>query len=130
VRYCRSTPEYRLVIPGRPVSFRSRQATDYKRLVRRLAERVFHDPLSDQTVEVRIDCFHTGRRRVDMDNVAKCVMDALNDVAYVDDKQVRLQTATAHWLQEPVRIYGGPVDLVKPLAQHDEYVFIRVRGYS
>lgn len=62
-----------------------------------------------------------------MDNVAKCILDALNGLAYHDDAQVRIESSTAYSLHEPVCIPGGPVDIVKPLAQYDEYIFIRIR---
>jgi Holliday junction resolvase RusA-like endonuclease len=130
MRYIHSTPEYRVVVPGRARSFRSPHAKSYKDSIRSMAQRILSYPLSEPTVEVRVDYFHRSRRRVDMDNVAKCVLDALTGVAYMDDRQVRLQSATAYSLLSPVRILGGPVDLVKPLAQYDEYVFVRVRGYS
>lgn len=130
MRYIHAIPEYRVVVPGRAVSFRSAQAKRYKAWVAEMAEAVFRQPLADDTVEVRVDYFHSGRRRPDMDNVAKCLLDALSGVAYVDDRQVRLQAATAYSLQSPVHIRGESVDLVKPLAQHEEYVFIRIRGYS
>ncbi len=130
MRYIRTIPEYRVVVPGRAVSLRSTHAKTYKESVRNIAQRIFSSPPSDQAVEVRIDYFHTSRRRFDMDNIAKCLLDALNGIAYKDDQQVRLQSSTAHSLLLPVRISGGPVDLVKPLAEHEEYVFIRVRGYS
>ena len=125
--YSHSITEYRVVVPGRAVSFRSRKARAYKDLVRNMAQSIFPVPLSERSVEVRIDYFHTTRRRVDMDNVAKCVMDALNGMAYLDDRQAKLQSSNAHYLQAPVRIYGGPIDLIKPLNEHEEYVFIRVR---
>ena len=128
--YIRSIPEYRVVVPGRAISFRSPHANAYKKLIRSIAQRIFSQPLSNQIIDIRIDYFHTSRRRVDIDNVAKCVIDALNGVAYVDDRYVRFQAATAYRLQVPVRIQGGPVDLIKPLAQHDEYLFIRIRGHS
>ena len=122
-----STPEYRLVIPGRAFSFRSLKAIAYKELIRSIARGIFSEPLSTYNIEVRIDYFHVHRRRVDMDNVAKCILDALNGLAYHDDAQVRIERATAYSLHEPVYIPGGPVDLVKPLAQYDEYIFIRIR---
>lgn len=78
-------------------------------------------------MEVLLDYFHTVRRRVDMDNVAKCVIDALNRVAYADDRQVVHQYSRAHDLTKRLRLPGGPVDLVKPLAEHTEYLFVRVR---
>jgi len=91
VRRIYSTPEYRLVVPGRAISFRSSKCKEYKRLIRRAARPLFPKPLPGPRVTVKLDYFHTERRRVDMDNVAKCVLDALNGIAYVDDRQVRLQ---------------------------------------
>ena len=120
-------PEYRIVVPGKAVSFRSPHARDYKKRVRRVARRVIPRAATDSKVEVRIDYFHESKRRFDMDNVAKCVIDALTGIAYEDDKQVRLQDAQAHSLTEVVYLEDGPVDLVKPLVEHNEYLFVRVR---
>jgi Holliday junction resolvase RusA-like endonuclease len=78
-------------------------------------------------VELRLDYFHRSRRRFDIDNLAKCVLDALNGVAYVDDQLASLESATAHDLRRRIYIYGGPVDLVKPMRDHDEYLFVRIR---
>ena len=122
-----SNPEYRLVIPGRAFSFRSPKAAAYKELIRSIAMKTFSKPLSKANIEVRIDYFHIHRRRIDIDNAAKCILDALNGLAYHDDAQVRIQQANAYWLVEPVFIPGGMVDLIKPLAQYNEYIFIRIR---
>ena len=119
--------EYRVVIPGRPESFRSKKALAYKQAVRRFARQVLATPLPWEELDVRIDYFHAGRRRFDMDNIAKCILDALNGVGYVDDVRVRLQSSEAHCLLGPVSLPAGPLDLVKPLRDHDEYVFVRVR---
>ena len=122
-----SIPEYRFVVPGRAISFRSPRARVYKRTVRNAARRVFSGPASNQKVNVFVDYFHTKPRRVDVDNVAKCILDALSGIAYVDDRQVRIQKAAAYSLQSIVHIFGGPVDLVKPLKTLREYVFVRIR---
>jgi Holliday junction resolvase RusA-like endonuclease len=122
-----SSPEYRIVIPGKAESFRSPKSGDYKTVIREAAKCTFAEPIIGDTVEVRLDYFHLNRRRMDMDNIAKCVLDALNGIAYVDDRQVRLQAATAYSLTSVVFIAQGMVDLIKPLAQHKEYLFIRVR---
>jgi Holliday junction resolvase RusA-like endonuclease len=119
--------EYRVVVPGPAVSFRSTKARTYKRLIRKLSAPVFKKPTDSQMLDVRLDYFHTAPRKVDMDNVAKCVLDALNKIAYKDDRLVRLQSATSHYLAFPLQISGGPVDLVKPLAKHTEYLIVRVR---
>lgn len=119
--------EYRFVVGGPAVSFRSPRARAYKRRVRRAGRRSLPATPIDTPVELRIDYFHRDRRRVDMDNVAKCVLDALNGVAYIDDRLASVQSATAYDLRRVVRIHGGPVDLVKPMRKHDDYLFVRIR---
>ncbi len=119
--------EYRFVVGGPAVSFRSPDAGAYKRRVRQAGSGCLpNDPIA-VPVELRLDYFHRSRRRFDMDNVAKCVLDALNGVAYVDDLLASLESATAHDLRRRIHIHGGPVDLVKPLRDHDEYLFVRIR---
>lgn len=130
MRHVYSAPEYRIVIPGRAKSFRSKDAAAYKQEIHRVAKAALPERLSGRAIEVRLDYFHTGRRRPDMDNITKCVLDGLTGVAYADDRQVRVATAVAHFLGDIVQIYGGPVDLIKPLEQHDQYLFIRMRATS
>lgn len=119
--------EYRFVVPGKAVSFRSPRANLYKASVRRyLPSRLRQRPLRAEC-EVRLDYFHSSVRRFDMDNVAKCVLDAMNGIAYTDDRLARLQSATAHDLSRRFTLNGGPVDLVKPLRRHLDYLLVRVR---
>jgi len=61
-----------------------------------------------------------------MDNVSKCILDALNGLAYADDRQVGLHKGTDHDLRQWVSL-SDSVDLIKPLAEHDEYVIVRIR---
>lgn len=122
--------EYRFFVPGKAESFRSPKATLYKRKVRREARRVLKKPLQGFELNVILDYFHIAARRFDMDNVAKCVLDALNGIAYEDDRAVRWQTSASHFVGEPLLIPGGPIDLVKPLKQHDVYLFVRIRSHS
>ncbi len=127
MRQLHKSSEYRIIVPGRAVSFRSPKSKTYKAIVRDVAKQIFTKPIAGDIVEVRLDYFHLSTRRMDMDNIAKCVLDALNGVAYIDDRQVRLQTAAAHSLASVVFIPQGVVDLVKPLAQYKEYLFVRIR---
>ena len=119
--------EYRIVVPGRAVSFRSPNASTYKDRVRCLGLVVFRRPLDGDRLVFLIDYFHRHRRRFDMDNVAKAVMDALTGVAYGDDIQVGSVTARAHFVGDILKIQRGPADLIKPLADYSEYLFVRVR---
>ena len=127
MREVHRSPEYRVVIPGKAVSFRSPKSHDYKSVIKEAAKRTFTEPIVGDTIEVRLDYFHLNRRRMDMDNIAKCVLDALNGIAYADDRQVRLQRSTAYSLASVIVITQSVVDLVKPLAEYEEYLFIRVR---
>ena len=119
--------QYQFVVPGRAISFRSSKAKLYKAAVARAAKPVLPGVPTDVPIEVRLDYFHMSPRRFDMDNVAKCVLDALNDRAYTDDRLVRLQSSKAHDITKRVDIRGGPVDLVKPLRLHRDYLFVRIR---
>lgn len=53
------------------------------------------------------------RRRADVDNLAKCVMDALNDIVYADDSQVELLVCGRRYdkARPGVRIIIAPFDL-------------------
>ena len=121
------TVEYRFVVPGEAVSFRVAKASDYKELVVQSARPVLPTTPTAQPVEIRLDYFHTIPRNPDMDNIAKCVIDALNGVAYTDDKLARLQSSADYDLTNRVDIQGAPIDLVKPLADHSDYLFVRIR---
>lgn len=119
--------EHRFVVPGRAVSFRSPNAAAYKAKVREcLPAGLRRQPLRTP-FEVRLDCFHSSPRRFDMDNVAKCVLDAMNAVAYTDDQLATLQSAKAHDLRHRVTLSGGPLDLIKPLRRHRDYLVVRIR---
>ena len=119
--------EYRFVIPGKAESFRTAAGPKYKAKVAELAREVFDQPLVDKKVEIRINYFHTKTRRMDMDNVAKCIMDALNGIAYEDDQQVSSQRSTSHHLENYIRLSDEPIDIIKPLMGLDEYTFVRIR---
>ena len=48
----------------------------------------------EKTVEMRVSFFLGNKRARDGDNMQKLVQDALNGVAYIDDKQIRVITVT------------------------------------
>lgn len=119
--------EYRFVIPGKAESFRTSAAARYKAKVAMLAREVFSQPLTNKKVEIRINYFHLRNRRMDMDNVSKCILDALNGIAYEDDRQVSSQRSSSHHLKRFIRLSDEPVDIIKPLKEMNEYTFVRIR---
>ncbi len=123
-----SRKEFLLVIPGRARSFRSPVASEYADTIRAIAQDCITSPFQENDIEVRLDYFYKGRRRVDMDNVSKLALDALNSVAYFDDRQVRIQSSRSHCVDEVVSIHREVFDIVKPLRDLDEYMVIRVNS--
>lgn len=127
MRRCVSYHEVRFVIPGPASSFRVAKAKQYRRVVAAAAKPHFPDGPPDNQVEARLYYFHITQRQFDMDNVTKCVLDALTGIAYSDDQQVRLQASQAYDLTGPLRITGVPLDVVKPLRETNNYLFVRLR---
>jgi len=94
---------YRLVIPGRPVpavrmtqrgKFVSRAAQRYlayKNQVAWFAKQARIRPV-EGPVEVEGVVYIHGGREGDVDNYCKTLLDALNGIAWVDDRQVRRAT--------------------------------------
>jgi crossover junction endodeoxyribonuclease RusA len=89
-----------LVIPGEPVSkerprFNPKSGSAYTPAKTKAAEKVVAKLYSDEcgmkftdAVALSITCFVSNKRRRDVDNMGKLILDALNGVAYVDDSQV------------------------------------------
>lgn len=119
--------EYRLVLPGKAESFRTAAAADYKERTKKMARQVLKRPLSEKRIEIRIDYFHGGHRRMDVDNIAKCIIDGLTGVAYADDRQVCMQKSVSHDITKPLILIGETIDIVKPLEHYSEYVIVRIR---
>src|SRR5205814_500998 len=113
--------EYRFVVPGRAISFRSPLASAYKTRIAEISSEVISSPIA-VPVEVRIDYFHSRRRRVDVDNVTKAVLDGMNGIAYLDDRLATYAHTRAHRLDDVLFLPEGPIDLIKPLASFSEYV--------
>lgn len=91
---------YRIIIPGRPIpkgrprlGVRGRttyvytppETKEYEKIVGWIAKSAGCRPV-EGPVSVALDVF--TRRKLDVDNIAKSVLDGLNGVAYWDDDQV------------------------------------------
>ena len=90
---------YFIVIPGRPVPkqrprvgrngniYTPRKTKQYEQLIGWKAKEVIKQPLNGN-VSLQIRVYVKRDIFPDLDNIAKSVMDGLNNVAYIDDKQV------------------------------------------
>ena len=93
----------RITVPGRPVpkgrprlGVRGRKAfvytpertVEYERLVGLCAAAARSGDVLECPVAVKIDLHLHGKRRIDVDNCAKSILDGMNGVVYLDDNQV------------------------------------------
>ena len=90
-------PAYLLWVHARP-TFKSRGKgkANYMEAVSQAAVQAIPNPILTNDIEIEINYATTRSRgvRADIDNVIKPTLDALTDVAYSDDRQVRSVTAT------------------------------------
>ena len=90
-------------IPGRPIpkgrprlGVRGRRAyiytpertREYEQAVGLCARAAVQGDALECPVAVKIDLFLHGKRRIDVDNCAKSILDGMNGVVYLDDNQV------------------------------------------
>ena len=107
---------YTVFVEGKPIakqsfrfskrgSFQRRSITDWQETVRIMALTAFDEPLQGD-LSVTLNFQMPNRRRVDIDNLCKAVLDGMNKVAWEDDSQiVKLQAAKFyHCEQIGVRI--------------------------
>ncbi|GDX40407.1 hypothetical protein LBMAG21_06990 [Armatimonadota bacterium] len=126
-------PEFEFVVVGQPTSFNTKgkgrpqkkKRDNWQDNVKNAARKVMPPPATLLPVEVFISTYFT-RQPVDVDNVLKDIMDAMNGVAYNDDKQVYkvtservyLKTLDSHSVFSPL--------LGAHIAKSPEFVHIRL----
>ena len=93
-----------VIVPGVPVPcgrprstlaghvYMPERTRQYERLVRRMTAAVFSEPF-EGPVSLNATFLLPDRRRRDIDNLTKSVLDGMNGIAFVDDSQVFVQEA-------------------------------------
>lgn len=64
-----------------------KKTADYKNLIKSIATELFPTMLEGE-ICAKIKFFRSTRRRADLDNLLKPILDSLNGIAYKDDTQV------------------------------------------
>src|SRR5207245_1446076 len=108
----RRPPVYSFWIDGPPRSQDAQKKLGYVQRIKRAATNLVPGPL--QSTRLDIDIIFAARDRLvrpDVDNVAKPILDALKDVLYADDRQVRSVRVVALPLDDVFRLRGEPKTL-------------------
>ena len=102
---------WRIWVPGVPRSRASKKKTNphYVDSIRQAAKARFRAPLSG-SIEVEVVFVAKSNDRPDADNVLKPILDALQGIAYQDDKQVVSPRSTVLEQDDSLRVdqYGRP----------------------
>jgi Holliday junction resolvase RusA-like endonuclease len=72
---------------GRPIVYLSKKGSEFKKALSFIAKSKIKEPFKDK-VCVFIEYHTTGAVGKDIDNILKPVLDAMNGIVYVDDKQI------------------------------------------
>ena len=71
----------------RVIRYLKKEGKDYKENLAKIAKEHFREPIVGNFV-MRIDLLFPDKRRRDVDNYNKIILDALEGIAYIDDKQI------------------------------------------
>ena len=101
-------PRYSLWVEGVPKSLSAKKKVEYVKRVKQAAARIIRTPLRSRRIDIEIVFAAKDRTlRPDVDNVAKPILDALKDVVYEDDRQVRSVSVVALPLDDAFRMRGS-----------------------
>jgi len=122
------------IVPGAP-----RSANANPRSRRRWRERVSQaartqldeeGELTDQDASVLIIYFYWGDTALDVDNIAKSLLDGLKNIVFHDDRQVSELLVRKTRLASGVSLFGATallLDAMERMSQtHSDFVYVRV----
>jgi len=73
----------------RVIRYMRKKGKDYKEDLQEEIRKVYKSPLLSKEVEVELDLYFPDKRKRDLDNYNKVILDALEDTILVDDKQIK-----------------------------------------
>jgi len=124
------TPELEFCVHGEPASARAHnraRLAAWRRRVRQAAGAAWPAHRNPIEVAVELRITHYGERRViDMDNLIKPVQDALQGIAYVDDRQVKDVTGNFRDIDGRYPVWYISPGLSAAFSHGREFVHVRV----
>ncbi|MFI4988205.1 MAG: RusA family crossover junction endodeoxyribonuclease [Alphaproteobacteria bacterium] len=120
-------------VVGIPISAQSssRSRQRWQSLVRRSAEARWPPgtPLVADEVAVLIIYFYVGDTDLDVDNIAKPILDSLKSVVYLDDRHVSEMIVRKTGRSDDLEIRNPSPELTDALERLvDDFVYIRISG--
>jgi crossover junction endodeoxyribonuclease RusA len=123
-------PLFEFCVHGRPRSGRSRNRAElvaWRRLVAAAANVAWPAGQLPVSVSVLLRITHYAQRqRADMDNIIKPIQDALEGIAYTNDRLVTDVTANWRNIDDRYRVRYMPEKLGAAFGKGSEFVYIRL----
>ena len=116
-----------IIVKGMPKSIQANSLSAWKTKVATVAKLVFVAPLTGNSILVRITIYYDKLPSFDTDNISKPIVDALEGIAYNNDKQVAERRARRKSLNGSYRIRGVNPGLAAAIAEGEDFVCIEVR---
>ena len=125
---------FEFILEGPPVSLKAKKTNTKRyqrwiRTVRKAAQAGWPTgkaPVTNTAIEVNIRNYYT-LSPPDVDNIIKPILDGLNSVVYIDDRQVYRVTSEKYELSDKTRIENTSVLLAEAFEKYTEVLHISVR---
>lgn len=121
-----SSPKFSFWVKGKPLSQGAESQKSYRERIRAGCSTVVATPSKSNRLDIDIIFASKDRSlRADVDNIAKPVLDALKDVLYTDDRQVRSIRVVALPLDDAFKANGSmSEDAWDRLLRCDEFLIV------
>jgi crossover junction endodeoxyribonuclease RusA len=124
-------PLLEFVVDGPPVSQQTRDRKNlqaWRTVISAEATKTWGaKPLLTGRLRCMIINFFEGKLPpLDDDNMVKPIRDAMNNLIYADDEQIRYSETIQVSIDDPIRIRRGSIVLLTAFSKGDEFVYIRL----
>lgn len=117
-------PVFRIWVPGIPKSFGSKGAKSkyYRQRIQEATRTQVPYPIESGRIDIEIFFVSPRSIRADVDNIIKPILDALEDIVYFDDNQVRSIRAVAIPPEDFVSFHDTDTAVTDRLYKADEFL--------
>ena len=119
----------RLIVNGVPVSQQCRKGAtkdNWTAAVKSAARKGIAGAARTNPLRVEIFYFFSQGGRIDLDNLAKPICDALNNLVYVDDSQISELYLRKLNMEGGFRLRETPTELAAALQKGGDFVYVNI----
>jgi crossover junction endodeoxyribonuclease RusA len=118
------------VVLGPPVSYQTSDRTKLKAwqaIIMAAASMAWNNAPLKGKLKLLLINFHEGDKPpLDDDNMVKPIRDALNNLVYDDDRQIRYSETIQVSIDDPIRIRRASRILLDAFCGDDEFIYVRI----